>query len=174
MYAATAEGGDSERTCARIWRLTLDRVNATPLAGDLLRLLAWYAPDRIPRNLLAPLATPPEVDVAIGKLAAYNMITDNHDGTLTVHRLVQALAAPPTPTTPTGRLTTSIRPGTAPPNSLPRHIPPTLTTPRTGLTTRRSSLTPTLSSVTTPSTTTPLTPPASSTTPPPTGRAKAQ
>ncbi|MFJ4339587.1 FxSxx-COOH system tetratricopeptide repeat protein, partial [Streptomyces sp. NPDC088915] len=100
MYAATAEGGDSARTCARIWRLTLDRVDTTPLAGDLLRLLAWYAPDRIPRDLLAPLATPPEVDAAIGKLAAYNMITDNHDGTLTVHRLVQALARTPDPDDP--------------------------------------------------------------------------
>ncbi|MFC8894858.1 FxSxx-COOH system tetratricopeptide repeat protein, partial [Streptomyces cinereoruber] len=100
MYAATAEGGDSARTCARIWRLTLDRVDATPLAGDLLRLLAWYAPDRIPRDLLAPLASPPEVDAAIGKLAAYNMITDNHDGTLTVHRLVQALARTPDPDDP--------------------------------------------------------------------------
>ncbi|WP_435206764.1 tetratricopeptide repeat protein, partial [Streptomyces sp. bgisy104] len=100
MYAATAEGGDSARTCARIWRLTLDRVDTTPLAGDLLRLLAWYAPDRIPRDLLAPLATPPEVDAAIGKLAAYNMLTDNHDGTLTVHRLVQALARTPDPDDP--------------------------------------------------------------------------
>ncbi|RSS45011.1 tetratricopeptide repeat protein [Streptomyces sp. WAC08241] len=100
MYAATAEGGDSARTCARIWRLTLDRVDTTPLAGDLLRLLAWYAPDRIPRDLLDPLASPPEVDAAIGKLAAYNMLTDNHDGTLTVHRLVQALARTPDPDDP--------------------------------------------------------------------------
>ncbi|MER6914858.1 tetratricopeptide repeat protein [Streptomyces sp. NPDC000594] len=100
MYAATAEGGDSARTCARIWRLTLDRVDTTPLAGDLLRLLAWYAPDRIPRDLLGPLAPPPEVDAAIGRLAAYNMITDNHDDTLTVHRLVQALARTPDPDDP--------------------------------------------------------------------------
>ncbi|MFE1908467.1 tetratricopeptide repeat protein [Streptomyces gardneri] len=100
MYAAAAEGGDSGRTCARIWRLTLDRIDTTPLAGDLLRLLAWYAPDRIPRDLLAPLGTPPEVDTAIGKLAAYNMITDNRDGTLTVHRLVQALARTPDPGDP--------------------------------------------------------------------------
>ncbi|MFB7518106.1 tetratricopeptide repeat protein, partial [Streptomyces sp. NPDC056144] len=100
MYAATAEGGDSARTAARIWRLTLDRVAATPLAGDLLRVLAWYAPDRIPRDLLAPLGTPPEVNAAIGKLAAYNMITANDDGTLSVHRLVQALARTPDPEDP--------------------------------------------------------------------------
>ncbi|GAA2815614.1 tetratricopeptide repeat protein [Streptomyces showdoensis] len=100
MYAAAAEGGDSARTCARIWRLTLDHVDATPLAGDLLRLLAWYAPDRIPRDLFDPLATPPEVDAAIGRLVAHNMITDNHDGTLTVHRLVQSLARTPDPEDP--------------------------------------------------------------------------
>ncbi|MEU5215383.1 tetratricopeptide repeat protein [Streptomyces sp. NPDC020807] len=100
MYAATAEGGDSARTAARIWRLTLDRVAATPLAGDVLRVLAWYAPDRIPRDLLAPLGTPPEVNAAIGKLAAYSMITANRDGTLSVHRLVQALARTPDPEDP--------------------------------------------------------------------------
>ncbi|WP_051717073.1 tetratricopeptide repeat protein [Streptomyces sp. NRRL F-5727] len=101
MYAAVTEGGDSARTCARIWRLTLDRLHTiTPLTGDLLRLLAWYAPDRIPRDLLAPLATSIEVDAAIGKLAAYNMITDNHDGTLTIHRLVQTLARTPDPDDP--------------------------------------------------------------------------
>ncbi|GHA65359.1 tetratricopeptide repeat protein [Streptomyces termitum] len=95
MYAATAEGGDSARTCARIWRLTLDRVEATPYAGNVLRLLAWYASDRIPRDLLAPLAPPPDLDAALGRLAAYNMITVHPDGSLTVHRLVQSLARTP-------------------------------------------------------------------------------
>jgi transcriptional regulator with XRE-family HTH domain len=43
MFAATGEGEDSQRTIARIWRVTLDRVADTPLAGDVLRRLAWYA-----------------------------------------------------------------------------------------------------------------------------------
>ncbi|MFD9304643.1 FxSxx-COOH system tetratricopeptide repeat protein [Streptomyces sp. NPDC060048] len=100
MFAATAEGGDSERTVARIWRLTLDRLADTPLAGDLLRILAWYAPAGIPRYLLGGAAEAPELVSAIGRLVAYSMVTDNHDGTLTVHRLVQALARTPDPDDP--------------------------------------------------------------------------
>ncbi|MHB9849109.1 tetratricopeptide repeat protein [Streptomyces krungchingensis] len=100
MFAASATGSDSERTIARIWHLTLNRLDETPLAGDLLRILAWYAPDNIPRDLLHSLAQPPQLATAIGKLTAYNMITDNHDATLTVHRLVQALARTPDPNDP--------------------------------------------------------------------------
>ncbi|WP_085575993.1 tetratricopeptide repeat protein [Streptomyces sp. 13-12-16] len=100
MLDSAAQGGDSARTIARIWRLTLDRLTDTPLAGDLLRLLAWYAPDRIPRDLLNGVAAPPGLAAAIGKLAAYNMVTDNHNGTLSVHRLVQALARTPDPHDP--------------------------------------------------------------------------
>ncbi|MDR3079981.1 MAG: tetratricopeptide repeat protein [Streptomyces sp.] len=92
MYAAVAEGGDPARTVARIWRLTLDRIATTPLAGNLLRILAWYAPDDIPRDLLYPVAPAPEVDAALGKLAAYSMIGIGPDDTLSVHRLVQAVA----------------------------------------------------------------------------------
>ncbi|MEU8121820.1 tetratricopeptide repeat protein [Spirillospora sp. NPDC049024] len=52
MYDQTAQGTDAARTIARIWRLTLDRLTDTPLAGDLLRVLAWYAPETIPRTLV--------------------------------------------------------------------------------------------------------------------------
>ncbi|RKE23519.1 FxSxx-COOH system tetratricopeptide repeat protein [Streptomyces sp. TLI_171] len=100
MLAAGAEDTDSDRTVARIWRLTLDRLADTPLSGTILRILAWYAPDRIPRRLLDDLASPPEVAAATGRLLAYNMISDNLDGTLTVHRLVQTVARTPDPTDP--------------------------------------------------------------------------
>lgn len=100
MFAAAAEGSDSERTIARIWHLTLDRLADTPLAGDLLRTLAWYAPDGIPRDLLDEAAEPAELSASIGRLVAYSMVTHNHDGTLTVHRLVQALARTPDPYDP--------------------------------------------------------------------------
>ncbi|WP_149263509.1 tetratricopeptide repeat protein [Actinomadura sp. K4S16] len=112
MYDLLAEGGDT-RTIARIWRITVDRLTAdTPLAGDLLRVLAWYAPEAIPRSLLDGLTRPHEAEnadatagageiveapllqAALGKLAAYNMITLT-PGTITVHRLVQALARTP-------------------------------------------------------------------------------
>ncbi|MFI6339901.1 FxSxx-COOH system tetratricopeptide repeat protein [Streptomyces sp. NPDC050535] len=98
MFAA--EGGGSERTIARIWRLTLGHLEGTPLAGDILRILAWYAPDNIPRDLLHGLAERPQLAAAVGRLVAYSMITDNHDGSLSVHRLVQALARTPDPHDP--------------------------------------------------------------------------
>ncbi|MFD9100520.1 FxSxx-COOH system tetratricopeptide repeat protein [Streptomyces virginiae] len=100
MFAAGPEGSDTGRTVARIWRLTLDRLANTPLSGDILRILAWYAPDDIPRDLFVSRETPPEVTTAIGRLIAYSMITDNHDGTLSVHRLVQTLARTADPSDP--------------------------------------------------------------------------
>ncbi|MFD7100836.1 tetratricopeptide repeat protein, partial [Streptomyces xanthophaeus] len=51
-FAASIEDGDPDRTIARVWRITLDTLAATPLAVDILRVLAWYAPDHIPRTLL--------------------------------------------------------------------------------------------------------------------------
>lgn len=138
MFATTAEDGDADRTIARIWSLTLDRLKETPLAGEVLRVLAWYAPDGIPRNLLDDLSYPPllrskvaqlqsqranevtgrrlrllkfarshienladpqALNTAIGRLAAYSMISEQ-DGTITVHRLVQALARTPDPKNP--------------------------------------------------------------------------
>ncbi|MFJ8692772.1 tetratricopeptide repeat protein [Streptomyces roseolilacinus] len=95
MFASTAEDGDPERTIARIWRITLDRLTDTPLAGDILRILAWCAPRDIPRTLLDDLAPAPVLARAIGRLIAHSMITDGGDGTLFVHRLVQALARTP-------------------------------------------------------------------------------
>ncbi len=99
MYDQAARGSAAERTIARIWRLTLDRLAGDPLAGHLLRVLAWYAPEKIPRSLLDPIAEPPRLLQALGGLAAYNMIT--LDGrTVTVHRLVQAVARTPDPGDP--------------------------------------------------------------------------
>ncbi|WP_158708544.1 FxSxx-COOH system tetratricopeptide repeat protein [Streptomyces sp. NRRL S-244] len=100
VFAAGPEGSESDRTVALIWRLTLDRLTDTPLAGDIQRILAWYSPDRIPRDLLDALAEPPERATAIGRLIAYSMVVDNHDGTLSVHRLVQALARTADPRDP--------------------------------------------------------------------------
>ncbi|SDN88719.1 tetratricopeptide repeat protein, partial [Lentzea jiangxiensis] len=99
MFTAIAEGGDAQRTVARVWHVTLDRLADTPLAGQLLRQLAWYAPDGIPRELLAGTADEPDVLAALGRLAAYNMITLTGD-TIGVHRLVQAVSRTPDPDDP--------------------------------------------------------------------------
>jgi len=100
MYQATAEGGDAARTIARIWHVTLDRLADELLTGQVLRILAWYAPDAIPRVLLTGLAEPPALLRAIGRLAAYSMLTTTDGGALAVHRLVQAVARTPDPADP--------------------------------------------------------------------------
>ncbi|MFE0256035.1 tetratricopeptide repeat protein [Streptomyces sp. NPDC059010] len=91
MYAAAAEGGDTERTVARVWHLTLDRLADDPLAVRILLTLAWYAPDDVPRSLLDTLGSPIAVRRALGRLAAHSMLTLRGDS-LSLHRLVQAVA----------------------------------------------------------------------------------
>ncbi|MEE1759648.1 tetratricopeptide repeat protein [Streptomyces sp. SP18BB07] len=95
-----AAGRDPQRTMGRIWRITLDALHRdTPLAVDILRAAAWYAPAAVPRALLAPLAEDPvSYTRALGRLAAYNMITLDTD-TLSIHRLIQTVARTPDPTT---------------------------------------------------------------------------
>ena len=105
LYATGDEDTDSERTIARTWNITLDRLADDPLAGQILRILAWYAPDQIPTGLLDPLAPQPGLNEAIGKLAAYSMLTRTPAGPqafprLTVHRLVQAVTRTPDPADP--------------------------------------------------------------------------
>jgi tetratricopeptide (TPR) repeat protein len=96
MYHTTAEGVDASRTIARIWSVTLDGLADNPLAGQLLRILAWYASEDIPRTLFDGLASPPELGSALSRLAAYSMITATPE-TVAVHRLVQAIARTPEP-----------------------------------------------------------------------------
>ncbi|MFE7217067.1 tetratricopeptide repeat protein, partial [Streptomyces sp. NPDC057611] len=93
-------GSDPQRTMARIWRITLDALHRdTPLAVDILRTAAWYAPTAIPRTLLAPLTdNPVSYAQALSQLAAYNMITLEAD-TFSVHRLIQTIARTPDPAT---------------------------------------------------------------------------
>ncbi|ONI91451.1 hypothetical protein ALI22I_08890 [Saccharothrix sp. ALI-22-I] len=101
---------------ARVWHVTLDRLTDTPAVGRMLRQLAWYAPDGIPRALLGGSGAvgEPELSEALGRLAAYNMITLTMDA-VAVHRLVQAVTRTPRPDRP---------PPTAPPTSPPPATPP--------------------------------------------------
>jgi hypothetical protein len=101
MFTATAEGGDAQRTMARVWHVTLDHLADTPTAGQVLRQPAWYAPDGTPRTLVGAggIVGEPELSEALGRLAAYNMITLTTD-TVSVHRLVRAVTRTPDPTDP--------------------------------------------------------------------------
>ncbi|MBT1092425.1 tetratricopeptide repeat protein [Streptomyces sp. Tu102] len=92
VFASAAEGADGEQTVARVWRVTMDRLADTPVAERVLRVIAWWAPDGIPRAYLEPLADAPDVTEALRRLAAHSMISLREDGTLSVHRLVQAVA----------------------------------------------------------------------------------
>ncbi len=101
MYRNGAATTPAERTIARIWNITLGRItDLQPTAADLLRTLAWYAPDHIPTTLTGP-ADPPTQNAALGLLTAYGLITpDPTTGTLSIHRLVQAVARTPDPDDP--------------------------------------------------------------------------
>ncbi|MET9377743.1 FxSxx-COOH system tetratricopeptide repeat protein [Streptomyces sp. NPDC002992] len=97
LYEIPVEGGvDGGQAVAWTWRLTLDRLAAAdPLTGTILRTLAWWGPDRIPRALLDRIASPFAVRRALGRLASHSMLTLHEDGAVSVHRLVQAVARTP-------------------------------------------------------------------------------
>ncbi|WP_285606638.1 tetratricopeptide repeat protein [Actinokineospora globicatena] len=97
MFATTAEGADATRTMARVWHLTLDRLADTPLAMAILQVLAWWAPESIPRDFLTTMADTPDINDALGRLSAYSMITLTAN-TIDIHRLVQAVTRTPDPT----------------------------------------------------------------------------
>jgi hypothetical protein len=101
-------------TVATTWRLAFEDVQqAGPGAAGLLRLLAFYAPGAIPLRLLlqprpglarrfgeqvAPVLEPLLEDPlaagdAIGALRRYSLISPPADGSVSVHRLVQAVTA---------------------------------------------------------------------------------
>ncbi|MET7757129.1 tetratricopeptide repeat protein [Streptomyces sp. NPDC005389] len=85
--------GNAEEAVARALRVTFNRLSATnPYATGILRFLGWFAPDRIPVLLLPPF---PRVREALGELAAHSMVTLHEDGSVSVHRLVQAVARRP-------------------------------------------------------------------------------
>ncbi|MDW6059765.1 hypothetical protein SAZ11_19390 [Streptomyces sp. FXJ1.4098] len=98
--AAAAPGDPQQRTIAQLWSVTLSAVEtADSFAVGLLRILAYGAPDPLPR---AVLDITPELrrafDHALGVLAAYSMITLT-ESTVTVHRLVQTVVRATTPPT---------------------------------------------------------------------------
>ena len=99
MYQAAPEGGDAARTIARIWRVTLDRLADDPLAGQVLRILAWYAPDAIPRTCWTGWPTRRR---CCARSAAWppTACSPPSAGTLAVHRLVQAVTRTPDPADP--------------------------------------------------------------------------
>lgn len=97
---APGEAG-RQRTIARIWQLSVQAIaDEQPLAGEILRTLAWFSPEPIPRDLTYRLHEDPlVVDDALALLNAYSMITLTPQS-VTIHRLVQAVARIPDPADP--------------------------------------------------------------------------
>ncbi|GAA2935664.1 hypothetical protein GCM10020221_34300 [Streptomyces thioluteus] len=97
-----ANGTARDRTVSAVWTVTLDRLaEQEPVAVELLRALAWFAPTGIPRRLLDAMPDRAAAHRAVGRLNAYSMITlKNDDGDpagarISVHRLVQAVTRTP-------------------------------------------------------------------------------
>ncbi|MGW4967655.1 FxSxx-COOH system tetratricopeptide repeat protein [Nonomuraea sp. NPDC004186] len=101
MYAASPEGGDAERTIARLWRVHLHAIRErNTYAVHLLRILACYAPDNIPRDILDVDGDRLGVLDALRLLSSYSLIT-LEERTVSVHRLIQAVVAAEDETGPT-------------------------------------------------------------------------
>jgi tetratricopeptide (TPR) repeat protein len=72
------------------WRISFGKLrDENPAALDLLRLIAYLAPDNIPRNLLqSTAANPLAFNKSVEALRRYSLIETGED-TVSVHRLVQ-------------------------------------------------------------------------------------
>ncbi|MER5618490.1 FxSxx-COOH system tetratricopeptide repeat protein [Streptomyces sp. NPDC002215] len=101
MFATAYAGSTDRRTIARVWRVTLSVIaDRDPLAVEILRTLAWFAPDQLPQDLITTIDDDLlAVDDALALLAGYSMITLAPPN-LRVHRLVQAVARTADPADP--------------------------------------------------------------------------
>ncbi len=94
-HAAAPAGHPGQAVVAQVWTLTRQRIaDLDPLAPRLLALLACYAPDQLPIDVLHHLPHTDEMRVgqALELLASYSMITISPDrNAVSVHRLVQAV-----------------------------------------------------------------------------------
>ena len=90
MYAA-AGTSDAGQTIARLWDITIEAIgDRGPGAVWLLRVMAHYAPDAIPRLMVGGGERGEGIDESLGMLASYSMITLTAE-TVSIHRLVQAV-----------------------------------------------------------------------------------
>ncbi|WP_371778490.1 tetratricopeptide repeat protein [Streptosporangium subroseum] len=87
--------GEVGRVVARVWAVSGARIaQMDPLAVRVLEVLACYAPDDLPCEVLYGLDGIEETAIlkALGLLASYSMINQSPDGRrVSVHRLVQAV-----------------------------------------------------------------------------------
>lgn len=82
-----------DRTVAGVWQVTMETVTRrSSLAGQLISVMAWLAPEALPEDVLLPLADDPiDFQIALGLLQSFSLI-DRNDGLLKSHRLMLAVA----------------------------------------------------------------------------------
>ncbi|MFB9364493.1 NB-ARC domain-containing protein, partial [Actinoplanes nipponensis] len=93
LLAGIAPGQNAQRAVTRVWALTLAALSTTnPIAVEILHVLAWLAPDDVPRDLITMLTDGDQTtaDLALGVLASYSMATLD-ETTVSTHRLVQTV-----------------------------------------------------------------------------------
>ncbi|NBC32727.1 MAG: tetratricopeptide repeat protein [Alphaproteobacteria bacterium] len=97
VLARGQAGPDYPESVARTWQISIDAAAAeSPAARELLDLLAFFAPDDLPLQVLSgepiPDGLKDEVDrdTAIAALNRYSLIRAA-EGSISVHRLVQAV-----------------------------------------------------------------------------------
>lgn len=96
-------GKDHPDPVATTWSLSFEKVQQeNPSAADILRVCAFLDPDAIPEDIIIKGASvlgptlqhvgedETQLDEAIGALRKYSLIRRDPNGTLTIHRLVQA------------------------------------------------------------------------------------
>jgi tetratricopeptide (TPR) repeat protein len=109
MLKRGAPGGEYPATVATTWEVSFQQLEKeSPIGAALLRLCAFFAPDDIPRDVIAtgarhlpePLRSALGDDLIFGGLAfndavaeirRYSLIETGTDSTLSMHRLVQAV-----------------------------------------------------------------------------------
>ncbi|NKE62417.1 tetratricopeptide repeat protein [Lentzea sp. PSKA42] len=81
---------DYPHTVATTWLLAIEKMS--PSALLILNTIAYFAPDSIPVAVLHPLMNDElALTRAIGELLSHSLVTRGAEGTITVHRLIQAV-----------------------------------------------------------------------------------
>lgn len=90
------ELSSSDRVMTGVWRATLDRLSDTPLAGQVLHVLAWLAPEGVPVAWLAEaFGDCDTVRESLRRLQAFSMVSVGAESLVRVHRVVQAVTRTP-------------------------------------------------------------------------------
>ncbi|MCP2246513.1 FxSxx-COOH system tetratricopeptide repeat protein [Lentzea aerocolonigenes] len=87
---ADGQPDDYPHTVATTWVLAIEKMSAS--ARLVLDTIAYFAPDSIPVSVLRQLIDDElALTRAIGELLSHSLVTRGAEGTITVHRLIQAV-----------------------------------------------------------------------------------